>query len=143
MRIKQHPGDTPIILSDANASECFTLKCKHQEKVHAHEDFLLQDDKAKGIIKDYLKPSQYMFIDNKKTSKNIWDTLKAHYEVTATSMVAFWIKYRMLQKRYVEGKNMLDHINFFTKENKKLGTNGFDDNFLAQLILMSLSRNGT
>jgi hypothetical protein len=143
MRIKQHPGDIPIIPSDANASECLALKREHQEEVCAHKDSLLQDDKAKGIIKDYLEPSQYTFIDGKKISKEIWDALKAHYEVTATGMVAFWIKYGMLQKRYVEGENMLDHVDFFMKENRKLGTNSFDNNFLAQLILMSLPRDGT
>ena len=143
MAIKPKPEKELVIPSDASASDAVALKREYREEVCAYEDSLLQDDKAKGIIKDYLEPSQYSVIEGKGTAKEIWDALKAHHEVTATGMVAFWIKYGMLQKRYVEGESMLDHVDFFTKENRKLGTKGFDDHFLAQLILMSLPRDGT
>ena len=35
------------------------------------------------------------------------------------------------------------HLMFFTLENQKLGNNAFDNEFLAQLILMSLPQDNT
>jgi hypothetical protein len=143
MAIKLKPEKELAIPTGTSASDTITLKREYREEVQAYEDFLLQDDKAKGIIKDYLEPSQYSVIEGKATAKEIWEALRAHHEVTATGMVAFWIKYGMLQKQFVDGESMLDHVDFFTKENRKLGTKGFDDHFLAQLILMSLPHDGT
>jgi Zn-finger protein len=44
----------------------------------------------------------------------------------------------MLQKKYTDGDDMNTHLTFFTMENRKLGNNAFDNEFLAQLMLMSL-----
>ena len=60
-----------------------------------------------------------------------------------TGLVAFYIKVRMLTKQYTKGDNMHMHLSFFTTENCKLGSKGFDDKFLAQVMLMSLPRDST
>ena len=44
----------------------------------------------------------------------------------------------MLQKKYTDGDDMNMHLTFFIMENRKLGTKAFDDEFLVQLMLMSL-----
>ena len=49
----------------------------------------------------------------------------------------------MLEKKYTDGDDMNLHLAFFSMENRKLGKNAFDDEFLAQLMLMSLPRDST
>ena len=55
-----------------------------------------------------------------------------------TGVAAFFMKVRMLQKKYTDGDDMNMHLTFFIMENRKLGTKAFDDEFLVQLMLMSL-----
>ena len=55
-----------------------------------------------------------------------------------TGVATFFIKVGMLQKKYNDGDDMNVHLMFFTMENRKLRTNAFDDEFLMQLMLMSL-----
>jgi hypothetical protein len=58
-------------------------------------------------------------------------------------LAAFYIKVGMLEKKYAEGENMHAHISFITSENHKLRDKAFDDEFLAQILLMSLPRDST
>ena len=53
------------------------------------------------------------------------------------------MKVEMLQKKYTDSDNINIHLMFFTLENQKLGNNAFDNEFLAQLILMSLPQDNT
>ena len=55
-----------------------------------------------------------------------------------TGVTVFFMKVRMLQKKYTDSNDMNTHLMFFTMENQKLGKNASDDKFLVQLILMSL-----
>ena len=55
-----------------------------------------------------------------------------------TGIAAFFMKVGMLQKKYTDGNDINMHLTFFTMENQKLGKKAFDDEFLAQLMLMSL-----
>ena len=50
----------------------------------------------------------------------------------------FFMKVGMLQKKYTDGNDMNMHLTFFTIENQKLRKKVFDDEFLVQLMLMSL-----
>jgi len=84
-----------------------------------------------------IEPSEYKELEN-KSAKEVWDTLKTRHADTHTGVAAFFIKVGMLQKKYNDGDDMNTHLTFFTMENRKLGTNAFDDEFLAQLMLMSL-----
>jgi hypothetical protein len=69
--------------------------------------------------------------------------LKEKHKGANTGLAAFYIKVGMLEKKYVEGENMHTHISFLTTENRKLGNKAFDDEFLAQVLLMSLPRDST
>ena len=60
-----------------------------------------------------------------------------------TGIAMFFTKVGMLQKRYTDGDDMNMHLTLFTNENQKLGKNAFDDEFLVQLMLMSLPQDNT
>src|SRR6266567_3866279 len=49
----------------------------------------------------------------------------------------------MLEKKYIDGDDMNSHLTFFSMENRKLGKNTFDDEFLAPLMLMCLPCDST
>jgi hypothetical protein len=49
----------------------------------------------------------------------------------------------MLNKKYTESKSMHTHLSFFTAENCKLGMKAFNNEFLTQVMLMSLPHNST
>ncbi len=89
-----------------------------------------------------IEPSQYEDLED-KSAKEVWDTLKARHAGTHTGLAAFYTKVGMLEKKYTDGDDMNSHLTFFSMENRKLGKNAFDDEFLAQLMLMSLPRDST
>ncbi|KIK60253.1 hypothetical protein GYMLUDRAFT_1000242 [Collybiopsis luxurians FD-317 M1] len=106
------------------------------------EESLLRNDKAICIIKEHLAPEQIALIENLTDSKAVWKALEDAHKGTSTGLNAFYTKCGMMDKRYNDGDNMQGHINFFILENKKLSTSdAFSDEFLAQLMLMSLPRN--
>ena len=49
----------------------------------------------------------------------------------------------MLQKKYTDSDDMNMHLTFFTMESQKLRNNAFDNEFLVQLMLMSLPQDNT
>jgi hypothetical protein len=70
--------------------------------------------------------------------KEAWDALKQKHADSHTGLAAFYIKVSMLNKKYTDGKSMHAHLSFFTTENCKLATKAFNNEFLAQIMLMSL-----
>jgi len=46
----------------------------------------------------------------------------------------------MLEKKYIDGKDLHTHFNTIILENRKLGLKAFNDKFLAQMLLMLLPR---
>ena len=68
---------------------------------------------------------------------------KSCTKLVVTSQTAPYIKVGMLTKQYTEGDNMHTHLSFFTTENQKLSTKGFDNEFLTQVMLMSLPCDST
>ena len=60
-----------------------------------------------------------------------------------TGVAMFFMKVGMLQKKCTNGDDMNMHLIFVTMENQKLGKNAFDDEFLVQLMLMSLPQDNT
>ena len=58
-------------------------------------------------------------------------------------MAAFYIKVSMLNKKYADGESMHAHLSFFSTENRKLATKAFNNEFLTQIMLMSLPHDST
>lgn len=139
--IPSRPSPSPAIPTGATIGEQTALKREHKDDLRSYEDALTRNDKAIGIIKEHIAPEQNNFIESLTTAKEVWDKLKAVHAGTSTGMDAFYTKRGMMEKRYSEGDDMSDHLNFFTLENKKLSDkDAFSDLFLAQLMLMSLPR---
>ena len=114
-----------------------TLDRNFTDATCSYSDACCCNDQAIGLIMTKVKPSEYKDLEN-KSAKEVWDTLKMWHADTHTGVAAFFIKVGMLQKKYNDGDDMNTHLTFFTMENQKLGTNAFDDEFLMQLMLMSL-----
>jgi hypothetical protein len=94
------------------------------------------------MIKTHIEALQYEGLDN-KSAKDVWDTLVTRHKGTHTGLSVFYTKVGILEKKYNNGDDMHEHLNLLTMENRKLGTKGFDDEFLAQVMLMSLPREST
>ena len=90
-----------------------------------------------------IEPDQFKHIDGKETVKEAWDALKQKHADSHTSLAAFYIKVGMLNKKYTDGESMHAHLSFFSTENCKVATKVFDNEFLAQVMLMSLPRDST
>jgi len=122
---------------NATTSEKLTVERNLSEATRSYNDACRRNDQAVGTIMTKIEPSEYSGLE-KKSAKEVWDVLKARHADTHTGVAAFFTKVGMLQKKYTDGDDMNMHLTFFTLENRKLGNNAFDDEFLAQLILMSL-----
>jgi transposase InsO family protein len=129
---------TAMSLPDnATTSEKLTVERNLSEATRSYSDACRQNDQAVGTILTKIEPSEYSGLKN-MSAKAVWDALKARHADTHTGVAAFFTKVGMLQKKYTDGDDMNTHLTFFTMENRKLGTKAFDDEFLAQLMLMSL-----
>ena len=84
-----------------------------------------------------IEPSEYSGLEN-KSAKEVWDALLEQHADMHTGVAVFFMKVGMLQKKYTDNDNMNMHLTFFTMENRKLEKKAFDDEFLVQLMLMSL-----
>jgi len=122
---------------NATTSEKLTVERNLSEATRSYNDACRRNDQAVGTIMTKIEPSEYSGLE-KKSAKEVWDVLKARHADTHTGVAAFFTKVGMLQKKYTDGDDMNTHLTFFTLENRKLGNNAFDDEFLAQLMLMSL-----
>jgi hypothetical protein len=94
-------------------------------------------------ISNVIEPDQFEHIDGKETAKEAWDALKQKHADLHTGLAAFYIKVGMLNKKYTDGESMHAHLSFFSTENSKLATKAFDNEFLGQIMLMSLPRDST
>jgi len=56
---------------------------------------------------------------------------------------AFYMKVGILEKKYTNGEDMHAHLDFLTMENRKLDKKAFNDEFLTQIMLMSLPQDST
>ena len=63
-----------------------------------------------------IEPSEYSGLKN-MLAKAVWDALKARHADTHTGVAMFFMKVRMLQKKYTDGDDMNTHLMFFTMEN--------------------------
>ena len=89
-----------------------------------------------------IEPSQYADLKD-KSAKEVWDALKAWHANMHMGVATFFMKVGMLEKKYTDSDDMNMHLTFFTMENQKLGKKAFDDEFLAQLMLMFLPQDNT
>ena len=118
-------------------SERIALQHHHQDEIWSYKSAYHCNDQATGMIKTHIKASQYEGLDS-KLAKQVWDTLIMRHRGIHTGLSVFYMKVGILKKKYTNGENMHEHLNFLTMENRKLGTKDFDDNFLAQVMLMLL-----
>jgi hypothetical protein len=123
------PKPTPPV-PGANASQTETTSLNREYK----------DDRAIGTISNLIEPDQFEHIDGKGTAKEAWDALSQKHADSHTGLAVFYIKVGMLNKRYTDGESMHAHLSFFTTKNRKLDKKAFDDEFLAQVMLMSRTR---
>jgi gag-polypeptide of LTR copia-type len=95
---------------------------------------------ASGILMELIAPDQERHIEDYTSAKDFWDRLKVVHQSAHTGIAAFYMKVGMMKREYVEGESMQVHIDFLLGKNKKLAASkqAFDDEFMAQLILMSL-----
>ena len=89
---------------------------------------------------ELIAPDQEHHIKDYRSAKDFWDRLKAVHQTAHTGIAAFYMKVGMIKREFVEGESMQSHIDFLLGKNKKLATSkqAFNDEFMAQLILMSL-----
>ena len=123
--------------TDTSTSKKLTAARNLADATRNYNDTCRRNDQAVGVIMTKIEPSEYSGLEN-KSAKEVWDALKARHADTHTGVAAFFMKVGMLQKKYTDGDDMNTHLTFFTLENRKLRNNAFDDEFLAQLMLMSL-----
>ena len=60
-----------------------------------------------------------------------------------TGLATFYTKMGILEKKYTDGEDLHTHFSHITMENQKLQQKGFDNEFLAQILLMSLPQDNT
>jgi hypothetical protein len=120
----------------------------HAAALRDIRDWCRRDDKAIGIILSLLSDAEKQSINqDAQTSKDLWDEITARHKDENTGIAAFFIRRSIIAKRYDPDEPappgmtaMSVHASFYSKENKKLGPKGFEDEFLAQLLLFSLPR---
>jgi len=132
------PGSPP---TSAEAREKWMkLSNRYNEDLRYHNEHYRRNDKAIGTISLLIEPDQFEYIKDKTTAKEVWDALKTKHSNVHSGLTAFYTKIGMLEKKYIDGEDLHAHFNFIIMENRKLGKKAFDDEFLAQLLLMSLPR---
>ena len=135
---------TPMSLPDtATVSERISAQRNHADALRAYEAACRRNDQAIGMIKTHIEPSQFEGIDKLPTAKEVWEKLVLRHKDTHTGLSAFYTKVGILEKKYTDGEDMHTHLDFLTMENRKLDKKAFDDEFLAQIMLMSLPRDST
>src|SRR5882762_3053530 len=133
----------PVRTPGATQTKIASQNREYKEDQRHYSECLRRNDKAIGTISNLIEVDQLAHIEGKTTAKEVWDALKKEHADTHTGLAAFYTKVGMLSKKYTEGENMHTHLSFLTTENRKLGTKAFDDEFLAQVMLMSLPRDST
>ena len=100
------------------------------------------DKKAKGLILSLVEANQDPYATGSLSAKDLWDKLKAAHKVEHNSMATFFTKVNMFKCEYKTGDSMQSHIATYSNNNHLLHQIGsrhaFSDEFLSQLLLMSL-----
>lgn len=135
----------PQLLEGTPATTRTQLMREYKEDVRYYNEALRRNDRAIGTIRSLVEDDQLVHLDGLTSAKQVWDTLKEKHKDSAAGLAAYYIKIGTLEKRYSDesDETMLAHLNFITLENRKLGSKAFDDEFLAQIMLMSLPHNST
>ncbi|KAF8235243.1 hypothetical protein L208DRAFT_1376572 [Tricholoma matsutake] len=144
------PGTPTTLSSDADAA----TKHEYKADLKDHQAWLHCNNCAIGIIISLLdKNHQQTFTSEGLTSKVLWDKIKEEHKNENTGLAAFFIKRGIIKKCFnLDGVDpgsktlfslMQAHLNHLILENKKLGDKAFNDEFMAQLILMSLPHHTT
>jgi len=134
------PGSPPTTTTGDVRDKWMKLSKEYNEELRHHNEHNRRNDKAVGTICALIEPEQFEYVKDKTTAKEVWDTLKAKHANVNTGLTAFYTKIGMLEKKYTDGEDLHAHFNFIIMENRKLGKKAFDDEFLAQILLMSLPR---
>jgi len=134
------PGSLPTTTTGDARDKWMKLSKDYNEELRHHNEHYCCNDRAVGIICLLIEADQFEYIKDKTTAKDVWDTLKAKHANINTGLAAFYTKIGMLEKKYTDGEDIHAHFNFIIMENHKLGKKAFDDEFLAQVLLMSLPR---
>ena len=129
-----------IPTSRPSACQTSLLHREYQEDVRHYNESLRRNDRAIGIITQSVEPEQLVYFKDKTTAKDVWNAIKAQHANVNTGLIAFYTKLGMLEKKYIDSEDLHAHFNYIILENRKLGIKAFDDEFLAQLLLMSLPR---
>jgi hypothetical protein len=137
------PKPTPPVTTNASTTEITALNREYKDNVRNYNESIRRNDRAIGTISNLIEVDQFAHIEGKTSAKEVWDALKSEHADTHTGLAAFYIKVGMLSKKYTEGESMHTHLTLLMSENRKLGTKAFDDEFLAQMMLMSLPRDST
>ena len=111
----EKPTAMPL-LTDASTSEKLTAARNLADATWNYNDTCHHNDQAVGVIMTKIEPSEYSGLE-KKSAKEVWDALKARHADTHTGVATFFMKVRMLQKKYTDGDDMNTHLTFFTMEN--------------------------
>ena len=69
--------------------------------------------------------------------------MKEKHPNVHTGLAAFYTKMGILEKKYTDREDLHAHFSHITMENWKLQQKGFDNEFLAQILLMSLPQDNT
>jgi hypothetical protein len=116
---------------------------EYKRDVRDYNDALRRNDRAVGLIRSIIAEDQLQHLDGQTSAKDVWDTLAAKHKDSSSGLNAYYIKIGILEKKYIEDESMPAHLSFLQLENRKLGAKAFDDEFLAQIMLMSLPRDST
>lgn len=135
---RDDPRPVPPVTPDAAANAAQQAQYALEKK--GIREWELNDNAASGILMELIAPDQERHIEDYKSAKDFWDRLKAVHQTAHTGIAAFYMKVGMIKREFVKGESMQLHIDFLLGENKKLAASkqAFDDEFMAQLILMSL-----
>jgi hypothetical protein len=116
---------------------------EYKRDVQEYNETLRRNDRAVGTIRSIIAEDQLQHIDGKTSAKEVWDTLAEKHKDSSSGLAAYYIKIGILEKKYDEEESMHTHLSFIQSENRKLGPKAFDDEFLAQIMLISLPRDST
>lgn len=129
----------PVIAADATATVRAAAQREYKEDVRAYNEALRRSNKAIGTIRSMIAEDQLQHIEGEPTPKEVGDALKAAHKDSTPGLAAYYIKIGLLEKKYAEDENMHTHLSFIQMENRKLPVaQRFDDEFLAQIMFMSL-----
>lgn len=130
------PSEPPPLSQPSTPAE----RAEHRALLKERALWLTNDDIASGTIMRSIDTGQEDHILGHTSSKEAWDLLKTAHAGTNTGIAAFYIKVRLLQTKFVEGSSLQTHISTMALDNKRLATykKAFDDEFFAQLLLVSL-----